>query len=419
MRRFVGVVAVFVLVLTACGNGGGSTRAAGGGEVRTVLVDYKHDQFSSSFFRYYPKKVTVRPGDTVRFKQSWTGEPHSVTAGSLAQDLLEVAPLIKQYSSKADAVAKGAPADLIAKASQAFAKVPPMTGQGPDVYQPGAKPCYVASVDAVPVFVDQDKNQPDPKAVCPTDGKPQPAFNGRQALYNSGFIPYEGDGGNTFDVPIAKDATSGVFTYFCNYHWVEMTGVIEIVGKNVKIPSQSAVSKQAQQEIAKDAVVALKNVRDAKAGRVGALKLPLAGRETEKDIHATAINEFFPQNPTAKVGEKITWTLDGNTHTVSFNVPKYFPLLTVQKNRSIYRNPNGYQAVGWAPPPEAPPSNDPNGPPPTFYDVGSWDGSGGFHSSGGLDPGSTFSVTFTKAGTYLFACVLHPHMVGTLKVTET
>ena len=36
---------------------------------------------------------------------------------------------------------------------------------------------------------------------------------------------------------------------------------------------------------------------------------------------------------------------------------------------------------------------------------------------GALLPGDSFSVTFTKPGTYPYACVLHPQMVGTLEVT--
>lgn len=50
-------------------------------------------------------------------------------------------------------------------------------------------------------------------------------------------------------------------------------------------------------------------------------------------------------------------------------------------------------------------------------DGGKFDGSGGFHSTG-LDDntGDTFSRTFTKPGTYLFACLVHPAMVGKVVV---
>jgi plastocyanin len=65
--------------------------------------------------------------------------------------------------------------------------------------------------------------------------------------------------------------------------------------------------------------------------------------------------------------------------------------------------------------PEGPPGTGAE-PEPRKVDVGKWDGKGGFRSSGALDPGETFTVAFSKAGTYSYACVLHPQMVGTLTV---
>lgn len=43
-------------------------------------------------------------------------------------------------------------------------------------------------------------------------------------------------------------------------------------------------------------------------------------------------------------------------------------------------------------------------------------GKGGF-DSGNLDGGKTFSKTFTNAGTYSYACSIHPSMTGTVTVT--
>jgi hypothetical protein len=55
-------------------------------------------------------------------------------------------------------------------------------------------------------------------------------------------------------------------------------------------------------------------------------------------------------------------------------------------------------------------------------DGGTWDGAG-FRSSGfpiclgGDCPPARFSLTFTKPGTYRYACLLHPAMIGTVVVT--
>jgi len=43
-------------------------------------------------------------------------------------------------------------------------------------------------------------------------------------------------------------------------------------------------------------------------------------------------------------------------------------------------------------------------------DNGSWD-------SGGMDPHAVFTYTFTKPGTYTYACALHPWMRGVIVVT--
>ena len=60
--------------LSACSSGGG-------GNTLTIQVDYTHDEFAGSFFGFFPNKVTVKPGMTIKFHQTWTGEPHTVTLG--------------------------------------------------------------------------------------------------------------------------------------------------------------------------------------------------------------------------------------------------------------------------------------------------------------------------------------------------
>ena len=418
MRRMLSVVLVAVaLVGSACG--GGDTSNASGGEVRTVLVDYQHDEFASAFLRYYPEKVTVRPGDTVRFKQQWTGEPHSVTMGKVVDDMFGYQEIFEKYDSPEEALADGVPQSTIDDVLATFGRIPGMIGETEEVYQPGAQPCYIPEKDDVPAFTDLETDETNMDAECPTKGDPQPAFNG-QALYNSGFIPYAGENGNTFEVPIADDLEPGTYMYFCNYHWTGMSGQIEVVEPEAEIPSQSAVTSQARREVLEDAKVALQRVREARktkgGAKIGDLEAPLAGREADEEF-AVIINEFLPKNATAKVGEPVTWTFDGTAHTVSFKVPKYFPLFEVRKDGTVYRNPEAYEPVGVkVPEREGDPFSEEGS--PVDVDGGRWDGGGGFKSSGSLFPGDRFTITFTKTGTYPYACVLHPQMVGTVEVRE-
>lgn len=414
MRRIVVALAAVSMITAACGSG--TETAVGGGEVRTVLMDYSHDEFASAFLRYYPEKVTVRPGDTVRFKQTWTGEPHSVTMGRVVDTMFEYQELFEKYDSEEAALADGVPQETVDDVTTAFARIPGMIGRDEEVYQQGAQPCVISEVDEVPMFSGPE-GEPDPQADCPTLGDPLPAFTG-QALYNSGFVPYEGQQGNTFDVPLAGDVEPGTYMYFCNYHWVSMSGQIDVVDAEAEIPSQSDVTRQARVEIAEDAKVALERVREARktsgGSKIGDLQVPLAGRQADEE-HAVIINEFLPKQASGKVGKPVTWTFDGAPHTVSFSVPKYFPLFTIQKDGTVYRNPDAYQPVGFdVPPREGDPFSGEEE--PLHVDGGRWDGRGGFRSSGALFPGDTFSVTFTRRGTYRYACVLHPQMVGTVEI---
>ena len=427
---------LIALIAGACADSGdgGSDRfePAAGGEARTVLVDYRHDEFTSAFLRYYPEQVTVRPGDVVNFRQTWTGEPHSVTLGKVVDNLFEYGELFEKYDSPEAAIAGGVPQETIDTVNATFAKLPGMLADDYEVYEPGAEPCYVPTFEDVPEFGDGNEEIYE-DVECPTAGEPQPAFDGTQGLYNSGFIPPEGDNANSFQVPIAEDAEPGTYRYFCNYHWIGMSGSIEVVDKGADIPSQQEVSRQARQEIEEDAELALPGVEKVRAAKgddveVGDLQLPIAGLEADEDF-TVIVNEFLPKKIEAKVGEPVTWGFGGIDHTVSFNVPKYFPIFTVKEGGKVFWEPDSYEPVGWdipreapeddeseLPEGEAPPEGEEQEDPPRVIDVGAWDGSGGFHSSGALSPGDTFTVTFTKAGTYPYACVLHPQMVGTVEV---
>lgn len=91
---------------------------------------------------------------------------------------------------------------------------------------------------------------------------------------------------------------------------------------------------------------------------------------------------MLPQSITIDEGDSVTWTVAGEVHTITFlgaNV--------------------------------APPGD------PTVPQGGSTFDGTNFVSSGILAPGQTYTLTFTKAGTYHYMCVLHgPEMTGTIVV---
>jgi plastocyanin len=406
-----------LLAVAAAGCATGTSGSGPGGETRTVLVDYSHDEFASAYMDYFPQKVTLHAGDTVTFRQTWTGEPHSVTMGTLVDALMEkVKPFIVQMEA-GKAIPEGPPADI----EELEKPLPPMVGDEGKASQNGAQPC----------FLDSGQPPADPATPCTDEQQKQPPFNGRQSFYSSGFIPYQGSRGNTYSVTLARDIKPGIYNYYCNYHYEFMSGEIEVAPKSAGIPSQAEVNRAARKEIDSKIRVAVANYRKAVAKK---LEPPPDAKDVllkpgeryfsgnwagvpafEGEDFRAMINEFVPKTIRAKLGEKVTWALVGG-HTISFDVPKYFPIIEVRKDETVVRNPKLDAPAGGSPPlPEAP--DDHEGPaPPLDIDGGAWDGSG-FFSSGLIfgEPGK-YSLTFSKPGSYRFACLVHPPMVGTVVV---
>ncbi len=408
MRRWWTVLAVVALLGSACGGGGSG--AGDSGETRKVLVDYKHDEFSASFLAYFPSDVKVHPGDTVEFKQFWTGEPHTVTMGTMVDGILgeRIWRLIDDLRT---GKLKEIPDEEPPEFEQFFEKLPFMAEEETlKPIQAAAQPCYLDTGE--PDFSDPDKP-------CPK--REQPAFNGRQSYYNSGFIPYEGERGNTFKLPIAKDATPGTYHYYCNWHFIAMSGSVTIVPETEPVPSQSEVAKQGLQEARRYTGTMAKALSAVRAGKK--VPLPSAGAglpedDKEAPLIEASINEFVPATINAEVGEKVTWTFDGG-HSVAFNVPKYFPVFDVKKDGTVTLDKRGFEAVRFPAPPERKGGEGDDGPPtPVEVDGGKFDPSRrGLHSSGmDFNDGDKFSLAFTKPGTYPFACLIHPAMVGKVVV---
>lgn len=376
---------------------------------RTVLVDYSHDEFSSFFLQYFPRTVQTHPGQTVVFKQTWTGEPHTVTFGTMVDKMLStVLPAFEKYEGVPD---EEVPKDVIDSVDEALKNLPFMFDEqgGSGLNQTAAQSCYLKSGT-----LRTDKK--------PCEKRELPAFDGKAAYYNSGFIPYEGQNGNTFTLKLADDIKPGKYQFYCAVHGPQQAGTIDVRSAETKIPSQAEVNIEARKEINKEAAPLLQTFRQTK--KTGAFtaegetyKEPLGGLFNEKVNHA-AINEFVPRTMKLKVGEKATWTLLGPPHTVSFNVPAYFPIATVGKDGTVKINGKLDAPAGGSPP--LPEEGGDDGPsPPVNIEAGAWNGEG-FYSSGSLGGGSaaTYTMSFSKPGTYKLACLFHPPMVGTVQVVK-
>jgi plastocyanin len=121
-----------------------------------------------------------------------------------------------------------------------------------------------------------------------------------------------------------------------------------------------------------------------------------------------------PDRITTEVGEPVVWRMFG-PHSISFDVPEYFPIVEFQDDGTVRSNEALFPPAGGAP--EPPEDHDPTE--PLVIDGGTYDGSG-FWSSGVLwnEQYVEYTLRFSEPGTYPFACLIHPPMVGTVHVTE-
>lgn len=378
------------LLATACSSSGESSS---GPMTRTIRVDHNFDEFAATFSAFFPQEIDARPGDTIEFKQAWTGEGHSVTLGTMVDKaILPVRDFIRSGN-----VPDEPPPEVLA----ALEPLPYMLTEEWKVVQSAAQPCYL----------DTEAPSLDPATPCPK--RPQPDFNGRQTYYSSGLIPFEGTQGNSYRFRLSDDLQPGRYTFYCNYHGPLQSGEIQVKPKGVKVESQGSIDKRGRAELEKVAKPLRETYEQAKKGRT-----TYAGQEitgylagvARDDIEMSYIDEFVPRKIRAKVGEKVTWTFIG-PHTVSFDVPPYFPEFLIAKDGTVEFNPKAHEAFGG--PGEPPPRQGPEDPLPAI-DAGRWDGS--FVISSGIFFEGTYSLTFTKPGTYRYACLIHPRMVGEVVV---
>lgn len=162
----------------------------------------------------------------------------------------------------------------------------------------------------------------------------------------------------------------GTYTYYCLIHGAMMVGTIKVQDRGAPYPSSPwQYQRQARAQARALLVEGIHLWRDAWKSADDNHVI------TGADDGAVAVMRFVPPVVHVKVGESVTFenTGMGAPHTVTF---------------------------GTEPPPPGlfAPSGD-----PTSY-------AGGDLNSGIILPGGTFTVTFTKAGTYDYVCALHDFM---------
>jgi plastocyanin len=475
MTRSRGTILTAVAALLALAVSCGGDEAA----TRRVLVDYSSDEFASFALFNYPAKVKVRQGDVLEFKQTWTGEPHTVTGGTTVDATLRdgaawmdffdgfegllssgaelpnpddpgdstVGDLARAVATAEDEeaadqfvagyeglMAMGLALPPLDEAStQPFTELVELIDTKSEEFFAGLPSAFddedqLAQNVSQPCYLDEGTPPEDPETPCAKADQRQPAFTGRQSYYNSGVIPYEGERSNTFRVKIADDAEVGSFLFYCAIHGLGQRSEVEIVEAGTEVPGQSEINRQVRTETAEVTTSLGAIFRDAKDD----LQVELPGFDEPVEgpfaglpgADHTAINEFVPRVMTVKAGEPITWKMMGSDHTISFDVPKYFPIMEFLDDGTVRINPKMQPAAGDAVPFEPPDEEEGGGEGEeggdgiVRHDGGTFDGDG-FWSSGliGAEPYLEYTMRISKPGTYAYACLLHPPMVGQIKVT--
>jgi plastocyanin len=395
--------------IVTCGllAGGGvalaNTATRGGASVSqvfTVNVDGVNAKANETFVAYFPRSSTVHPGDSVVFHYVGVGEPHTVTLGSLAD---RAVGLFVDLTPKQQQQGPPPPALLAADAA-----LPQLLPSGPgDATASAANPCYLRS--GLPGT-----------ALCPRSQHEQPAFDGSQSFYNSGWL----DANQRWTVHISSATPPGTYRFICLLHREFMNGKVTVVpsDKAIASPSEQYALGQKQQagmEAAlAPAVTALRQGKPPVAKAALPANSALAGSAA---MVPAQIDEFGPKTIKIPVGGSVTWYFLG-AHTITFNSDK-------TNNDIRFNAPDGTTHIN---PKAAAPAGGPGEPPPAkngptsgihlkVVATSTWNGHG-FHSSGvfansfGPPLIEGYRLTFTKAGTYTYICTVHDHMKGQVVV---
>jgi len=206
-------------------------------------------------------------------------------------------------------------------------------------------------------------------------------------LIGKGYIPGPPgtpQGPFSFEVQFTK---AGSYDFFCAIH-PNMTGTITVVDSGT-VSTQAALTAAGQSTYATE-LAAIKAVRagisNTPTTTTNADGSKTYGLDVGGETQNGQVMQFVPQAVNVNVGDSVTWTSAVHEpHTITFGPP---------------------------------PAGDPLTAPPVI--PAAFDGSGPANSAliGIGYPAQTFTLKFTKAGSYNYICLLHAAqgMVGTVNV---
>jgi plastocyanin len=358
------------------------------------------DKYPSVFTAFVPSQVPLHPGDAVNFQLQDTGEPHAVAVGTLVDAAV----------TGADGLGPTATLKQI-EGLKPMKKVPsvmPLSPKGkvPELNASAAQRCFLES--------GSPPNSPTGgAAACEEAG--QPDFNGRQPFFSSGLL----EEGEPFRIKLAADIAPASYRFMCLVHRSTMTGTIEVRPKDVERPSVAELRTQAEAEekevaasLEPSARVAGVKAFDAKgAGPVFAGTGPLG-------LSRGFITAFIGDEVKVAVDTPLVWKVN-RTHTISFNPSREAKDGFILEGSDGTRlNEDVWNPVGSK---RAPAGLFRIPPAKKSYKIngGTWSGEDAW-SSGVIQATAgtavSYSMRFSKAGTYKYTCLIHDSMRGRVVV---
>lgn len=249
-------------------------------------------------------------------------------------------------------------------------------------------------------------------------------FNGqRQLVYNPlGALP---QGGRTYDgstltgsgappetgTPrpyVLRFTKAGLFRYECVVH-PGMDASVRVVPRRRPVPSARADAAATRRRLA---------VQVSLARRLERFRPPANTITGGHDQGQMALLRFFPSTLRVPVGTTVTFSVRSKSeiHTLTLGPPPFLTQLGKMRVTPI-PSPTGGPPTLQVPPLFIFPSD----PPPTLPPYDGTNHGNGLLSTGSLGgnklaPQSTSAITFTKAGTYRYICLIHPKMKATVVV---
>jgi plastocyanin len=219
---------------------------------------------------------------------------------------------------------------------------------------------------------------------CPTTSSLNNAAYDGSGYWNGFLVPAPAPQGlHRVTLKLAATIAPGTYHFLCILH-PPMVGTLQVVA------SDSQRQSPAQVDAAK------RSAASAALAQANAIPNPsVAANEVASGWSggAVAVNSYYPQTIDVKAGTTVTWKAFSpfEPHTVTFGAS------TSGSEDQKLLSPSGVKSGG-------------------SYSGGVAN-SGIFGAPGGPFPSAPFSLTFTKAGSYHFVCILHHGMEGTVKVS--